>query len=62
MNRDGQIFQVVQTAYLVIQKLDPSEKPYVLEGHRLVSLVTGRTLEVSESYLADLAQKGKRIT
>ncbi len=62
MSRDGQTFKVSSTTYLVVKKLDPEEEPYVTDGHRLVSLMTGRTLEVSEVYLADLEEKGKRIT
>ena len=60
--RDGQTFKVAHTTYLVIEQLDPWEAPYVTDGHRIVSLVTGKTLEVSEAYLDDLEQKGKRLT
>lgn len=62
MNRDGQTFKVMFTTYLVVEKLDPSERPYVPDGHRIVSLTTGKRLEVSEAYLADLEEKGKRLT
>jgi hypothetical protein len=64
MNRDGQTFKVMFTTYLVIERLDDpgADLPYSNVGHRIVSLTTGKTLKVSEAYLADLEEKGKRLT
>jgi hypothetical protein len=62
VNREGQSYKVAFTTYLVVEKLDPSQKPYIPDGHRIISLNSGKTLEVSEAYLADLEEKGKRLT
>lgn len=69
MNRDGQTFKVASTTYLVIEALDEPLNVFVgvsgselRSGHRIVSLTTGKELKVSEAYLADLEEKGKRLT
>jgi hypothetical protein len=64
VSRDGQTFKVASTTYLVVEELPlfDLDLPYSNVGHRIVSLTTGKTLKVSEAYLADLEEKGKRLT
>lgn len=64
MNRDGQTFKISTTTYLVIQELTGpwDTLPHDAEGHLIVSLTTNKQLKVSEAYLANLEERGARLT
>lgn len=64
MNRIGQTFKMETATYLVIERLSipDDDLPYSNDGHRIVSLTTGKTIKVSEVYLANLEEKGRRLT